>query len=315
MIYAIGGGKGGVGKSFVSTNLACALSSRGRRVICIDGDLGGANLHACFGLKGTHPYLGDFLQKRVSSLDALLVDSGVENLQLICGANGNLDLANPRFTQKSKLIQGIKELDADDIVLDLGSGSGYDVLDLFNIADMKVAVTTPEPTALQNLYGFIKNALFRMLLRDFGEKSPVSRLLHEKLNSSEKDAGVQCLGDFVQSLQQSQPKASSRLHELIRNYTVHLVVNGVETEKQRKAPDVLQNVVGRFLSITLQNAGFIPFDALVRRSVSSMTPLLKMEPDSEVSRSFLQVEERLWQAHQRLSVPQGREEETPSLAV
>ncbi len=297
MIYAVGGGKGGVGKSFVSTNLAYALSLRSRQVICIDGDLGGANLHACFGLKGSHQHLGDFIAKRVSSLSDILIDSGVENLQLICGANGNLDLANPRFRQKHKLIQAIQELDADDIVIDLGSGCNYDVLDLFNCANIKIAVTSPEPTALQNLYGFLKNALFRMLLRDFGEKSPISKLLHERLNSAEKEGSTQRIDNVIESLRESYPEASERLEQLVSEYRVHLVVNSIETEKQRKAPDVLQNVVGRFLSMSLKGAGFIPFDPLVRQSVSSMTPLLKMAPNSSVAEAFYAVEERLWSTH------------------
>jgi flagellar biosynthesis protein FlhG len=64
-IVALGGGKGGIGKTLVSANLGIALAQRGKRVVLVDADLGGANLHTCLGLPQPAATLSDFVSKKV----------------------------------------------------------------------------------------------------------------------------------------------------------------------------------------------------------------------------------------------------------
>jgi flagellar biosynthesis protein FlhG len=63
VIWTIGGGKGGSGKSFITTNIGICLSKLGARIILIDADLGGANLHTFLGILPPVPSLSDFIKK------------------------------------------------------------------------------------------------------------------------------------------------------------------------------------------------------------------------------------------------------------
>jgi len=60
-VIAVGGGKGGIGKTLLSANLGVHLASRGYRVVMVDADLGGANLHTCLGVKAPRATLSDFV--------------------------------------------------------------------------------------------------------------------------------------------------------------------------------------------------------------------------------------------------------------
>src|SRR5205823_10349069 len=80
-VIAVGGGKGGIGKSLVSANLGIALAQKGKRVVLVDADLGGANLHTCLGVAQPQVTLSDFVSKKVNTLDELMIDVGVPHLK------------------------------------------------------------------------------------------------------------------------------------------------------------------------------------------------------------------------------------------
>ncbi len=76
-IIAVGGGKGGVGKSLVTSSLGISLARHGRRVVVVDADLGGANLHTCLGLNSPERTLSDFINRRVSRIEDVIAETGV----------------------------------------------------------------------------------------------------------------------------------------------------------------------------------------------------------------------------------------------
>jgi flagellar biosynthesis protein FlhG len=122
-IVAVGGGKGGVGKSTVSILLAFWFARMGKQTILVDADLGGANLHTFMGIKNPPRTLNDFVTKRYDTLEEICIDTELENLRLIGGASDILSLANIHVSQKAKLIQNLARLNADYVVLDLGAGT------------------------------------------------------------------------------------------------------------------------------------------------------------------------------------------------
>ncbi len=99
-IWAVGGGKGGVGKSLVATNLAVVLANLGSKVVAVDLDLGNANMHTYFGIRYPRNTLIDFINGKVQDLNEILLDTSIFNLKFISGAGGILGLANPGHTQK-----------------------------------------------------------------------------------------------------------------------------------------------------------------------------------------------------------------------
>src|SRR4030043_927762 len=161
--WTIGGGKGGSGKSFITANIGICLSKLGVRVILIDADLGGANLHTFLGISPPSLSLSDFIKKRVSRLQEVLIPTGIPNLQLLTGAQDLLNAADAKSAQKRKLLHSIQGLESDYILVDLGGGNALSVLDLFLMSDGGILVVTPEPTSIENTYRFLESAFYRRL--------------------------------------------------------------------------------------------------------------------------------------------------------
>jgi len=153
-IWAIGGGKGGTGKSFLSASLAIALSVEREDIVAIDADLGGPNLHTLLGVRENGWDLGDFVENRIPRLEEIALPTSIPGLRLVRGSENTLFLANLNHARKLKLIRQIKNLPAKGVVVDLGTGSAYNTLDLFMTASPGIIVVTPEPTAVENAYLF-----------------------------------------------------------------------------------------------------------------------------------------------------------------
>jgi flagellar biosynthesis protein FlhG len=122
-LWAIGGGKGGIGKSVFTLGLGISLSRMGKKIILVDADLGGANLHTLMGVRFPPCTLEDFLLNRVDRLEDIVIDTQVEGIGLICGADDILGAANPTYTQKVRILKQIENLPADLVLLDLGAGT------------------------------------------------------------------------------------------------------------------------------------------------------------------------------------------------
>ena len=125
MIWTIGGGKGGSGKSFITANVGVCLSKLGVRVILIDADLGGANLHTFLGISPPALSLSDFIKKRVSHLQEAVIPTGIPNLQLLTGAQDLLNAVDTKSVQKRKLLNSFKSLEGDYLLVDLGEGGMF----------------------------------------------------------------------------------------------------------------------------------------------------------------------------------------------
>src|SRR3989339_539924 len=113
LMMAIGGGKGGVGKSMISSNLAVQYALAGLKVIVIDLDFGAANLHTIFGLRQPSKSLGDYFSSPKSQLKDYFVPTSLDNLTLVPSSGFVPELANLKHQQRVKLINQIKTLEAD----------------------------------------------------------------------------------------------------------------------------------------------------------------------------------------------------------
>jgi hypothetical protein len=113
----------------------------------IDVDLGGANLHTLLGVPRPRRTLSHFLSAEVRSLADLMVPTSVPNLSLVSGNEALLEMANPKSFQKEKLFRQIRRLDTDEVLLDLGGGSAFTVLDSLLLAGRGLVVDQVENLA------------------------------------------------------------------------------------------------------------------------------------------------------------------------
>jgi flagellar biosynthesis protein FlhG len=288
-IVAVGGGKGGIGKSLVSANLGIALAQAGHRVTLVDVDLGGANLHTCLGMAQPQATLSDVVT-RGARLEALAVNTGVENLRLISGAMDALDAANPRAQTRTRLLEQLRALEADYLVLDLGAGTSLHTIDFFLLADDGVLVLLPEPTSVENAYRFLKAALFRRLQQS-AQALGVAHLAEAALGS--EGSAMRTPGEIIRAVAQGNPGAAEQLEKILRAFRVKLVVNQVRSSADHGVGRAVVAAWKKFFGLDMDYLGGVPFDDSAWQTVRKRRPLLVDAADSAAATHLVAVAETL----------------------
>lgn len=238
-VIAVTSGKGGVGKTNVTVNLASLFARWGKRVMILDCDLGTANVDVMLGM---HPrYSLQHVLSRQKRLEEVIV-TAPNGVQVIPGGSGLQDLANLSDSRREELLATLGSLDGmtDVLLLDTGAGIASNVLQFVRAAGEAVIVTTPEPPAVTDAYALIKVASLQ------NQQGPL--------------AG------------QVAPAAEAPLQ-------LRLVINQVHTELEgRETADNIAAVAKRFLNVDVQPFGFIPADPNLRQAVRRQTPVVEAFP-------------------------------------
>jgi flagellar biosynthesis protein FlhG len=287
-VISIGGGKGGIGKSLISANLAIELARRGRRVVLIDADLGGANLHTTLGIDLPRRTLSDFIERKVARIEDVVTPTGVENLGLVSGALDHLDAANPRYAQKMRLVRHVQQMDVDYAILDLGAGTHANVLDFFLVSDHGVLVLVPEPTAVENAYRFVKAAFWRRM-RNVAQVYGYEPLLQRVLDAG----GMKSPVEIVATLSERDADAGASLARHLASFRPRLVVNQARTEQDADIGRAVVSAWRKYFGLEMDYLGFISYDADMWRAVRARRPLLLERPDAPAARAFATIADSL----------------------
>lgn len=153
-IITVASGKGGVGKTNISTNMALAYAKLGKRVILMDADLGLANVNVVLGI--IPKYNLYHLIRKQKTMKDIIMDTNY-GIQIVAGASGFAKIANLSEDERVNFVNELAELSsADVIIIDTSAGVSNNVLSFIAAADEAIIVTTPEPTAITDAYGIIK---------------------------------------------------------------------------------------------------------------------------------------------------------------
>jgi flagellar biosynthesis protein FlhG len=226
-VIAVTGGKGGVGKTTVSANLAVAIAAQGRDVMLVDADLGMANVDVILGLH-TRFHLGHVVKGECTLEEAIV--TGPHGLQIVPAASGIKHMANLPGSEQAGIIRAFSDLfhRVELLVVDTAAGLHDSVLTFSQAAHHVVVVVCDEPASITDAY-----ALIKVLSREHG----------------------------VQRFQ--------------------ILAN--QTRRSDEGPDLFQKiskVCDRFLNVTLEFAGSIPFDDYLRRAVQRQSAVVEAYPAS-----------------------------------
>ena len=287
-IWSVGGGKGGIGKSVATANIGCALADTGKKVILVDADLGGANLHTYFGIKFPDKGLDDFLKGRVKDLGDAAIDTPLPNLRLISGAGEFLGIANPAYAQKVKLISSIKKLDADFIIVDLGAGSSYNVLDFFAISNEGIVMIVPEPAAIQNAYIFLKSFVYRRLQRLFSENPFMSEIIRDATDVRSPKA-VKSFSDLCARIASEDRGAASRALAEVKSFRPRLILNMAASKEDLKVVEAFRAAAMTFLSMETEFVGTLYSRPSVKAAARKMRPFMLESTATDAHRDMADI--------------------------
>ena len=294
-VWAVGGGKGGVGKSLVTANTSICLALMGYKVVTVDLDLGGANMHTCLGIPIPEKTLSDYISKKVTNFEDLVVPTPVKNLSIISGAQDELGIANLKQMHKNKILHKLGSLDADYVLLDLGAGTTFNTLDFFISADKGILVILPEPTSIENTYRFIKSVYHRRLkmIEELLDIQPlINQAMNAKINTPQSTPV-----DLVRQISEINPEMGHKLRAEISKFKPQIIINQIRNQQDIDIGFSIQSVCKRYFGIDMNYVGYLDYDASVWQSVKKRKPLLMEFPNSRLVNNFDRIVHKLLEIH------------------
>jgi flagellar biosynthesis protein FlhG len=294
-IWSIGGGKGGIGKSLLAASLGHELCRLGKRVVLVDADLGGANLHTCLGVAPPDLTLGDFICRRVERIEDVVVPTAYPRLGLVSGASDFLAAANIKHLQKVRVLNRIRSLNVDIVLLDLGAGTSFNIIDFFLASDLGLLTVIPEPTSIENGYRFIKSALYRKL-----RAAAQHELLREIVDAAldpKSPRGIRTPLELLAAVQRECPDSLDLVKREMAAFRPRFVVNQVRGGQDAAVGHQLVTACARHLGIRAEYAGFVHYDDAVwqgvrqRRLFAAASPTCRAAGEvAQLARTLLQAE-------------------------
>lgn len=287
-VIAVGSGKGGVGKTLVSSSIALGLAEHcGQRVVAIDVDLGGANLHTGLGIKRPSFALNQFILHKTPLRD-LSTPSGFRGLEIVSGASDIIGLAEFDDVDRKRFLDDLATFREETVVLDLGAGSSLFNLDLFSTAGEGILVTTTEPTAVQNAYGFLRAAIFRRLRLFYQHDRRLAQMVEDAANHRGSEDSIS-IPNLIWRISKIDPSAAEHFERLLSQLRIGLLINMTKTREAARVADAFMKTARRYFGVQLDFLGNVDFDTSVRRSVCEWRPLVVHFPSARSTRRLVSV--------------------------
>jgi flagellar biosynthesis protein FlhG len=281
----VGSGKGGVGKSFISSSLAITLTKLNHKVLLVDYDYSGANLHTTFRIPPTEKNILNFFNGE-STLEKLCQPTDIPKLSFIQGAWDTWQPSEYSLEQTAKFIEAAKASKFDYVIFDLGPGPAWSHLELFYQADEKIIVSSSEPTAVEKNYRFIESYIFYALKTMSGGKES------EKLQASLKSYRATrkgSNGSFRDHIANLNLDLNENYFDWIQEHPVRLIINQSRSRLDQDLGHSIKSVCNKYFDLPLSYLGSIDFDNAVWQSVKSREPFLIGKPFTPLSAQFLAI--------------------------
>lgn len=301
-IIPVAGGKGGAGKTFLVSNLSIALAEDGKDTVAVDLDLGGSNLHTFLGIKNTSAGVGSLLSRKRMSFQELLVPTSYDKLRFVPGDVLVSGLSNIQFVQKKRIVEGILDVDAEYIIIDLGSGTNSTILDFFLISNSGFVVTSPQTTSILNTYGFLKALLFRFFLRAFAEQNEIIKYL-KSVMKEKKPSSFAPFSEILRKISRIDSKSGEKAENYLKILQPKVVVNLAKTPDDLQIAEKLRDLIHESLSLDVECMGVVYSDSAVDSALAANRPLAEFDRDSIAYRDVERISLKIIQSNKFPQMP------------
>ena len=296
-ILPIASGKGGVGKSLLSANLAIALGQAGKKVVLADLDLGASNLHLALGHNVKNNSIGTYLTDK-SSFQSIIEPTEYDNVSFIAGDSQIPGLTTLKAAQKTKLLRNFHSIDADFLILDLGAGTHQIILDMFLQSPQGILVTAPTVTATLDGYLFLKNSVFRLLNTTYKRGSAGHQYLEQLKTNSDAMKSIY-IPKLVDQLSVVDPVNTGLFKTRMNQFKPRLVMNMIDDPKDADRAQSIRNSCSQYLGMDLEYLGLMYRDQLQDKALSSRLPVIIYKPNCVLSQAIYRIAEKVIAAEPR----------------
>lgn len=291
-VWVVGSGKGGVGKTFVSTSLGITLSKMNRSVLLVDFDLTGANIHTCFGLKVSERNLRHFFEGSHKLVD-LVQPTNVPKLSFIQGYWNDWSRADISVEQVRRFVDSCKSSEFDVVIVDVGASNSSCYMELLKDADERLLLVDPEPTTIEKFYRHLESYVCYSLRENSNAEAflKIQNALRE-YRSSHKVG----LFSFREYLQNSTGFSFDHFEQLTHK-PLRLIVNSARSRLDQDLGHSIKSVCTKYFDLNIDYLGSLDYDNAVWQSCRKMEPTLIEKPFTPLAGQFLTIAKQLLAAN------------------
>ena len=293
-IIPVASGKGGVGKSLLSANLAIALGRAGKKVILADLDLGASNLHLVIGQQSPKVGIGTYIAGK-STLEELITPTDYNNVYFIAGDSEIPGLSALKISQKNSLIKHFQNCQADFLILDLGAGTHLSILDFFLLSPQGIIVSAPTVTATLNGYLFLKNAVFRLMYNSFKRNSAAYKYL-EQLKTDTNTLQKLYIPKLTEAIRRIDPTSAATFEHRMSQFHPRLIMNMIDDPKDAEKAYRIRRSCQEYLGLDLEHLGVLYKDPMQDIALASRLPVTVYKPQSVLSQAIYRIAEKIIQS-------------------
>lgn len=289
-VVAFAGGRGGIGRSLLAANIGVYLAQIGKRVVLVDADLGGASQHTLLGIDRPKTSLTQVIDRQAEHVADLVIETPVPGLELLSGAGDRFGVANLRPTQKERLLQQLRSVEADFVLLDVGGGTSFNVLDTFLVADFGVLVVLPEPSSVEAAYRFIKSAVIRLVRREVGRQTQWPQVLEDTVG---RLGGLPGPLELRDALSRTAAPLADLVEAARQRLRPRLVVNRTKVRSDLELGAAMRTVAAHRLGVRLEYLGSVESDDAVWLAARRRRPLMIESPGAQAANDIERIARRV----------------------
>jgi flagellar biosynthesis protein FlhG len=241
-----------------------------------------------FGIDRPNSGLQALIDRKIETLEEALTPTPLPNLHLVAGTGAAVGAANITHGEKQRIMKRIRALDADVVIVDVGAGVSFNVLDFFELGTQRLLVVTPQVTSIQTAYSFLKGAVLRTL-RHHAEKTSELELLEPAIASKENEK----VSRLLARLREENPAFAEGVFRILGRFGAQIVGNQVTEPNQAGIFHAVSRMIHDFLGINVPILGYVGISRRIRESINQRRPMLLGNQIDENTKVFRQMAEAL----------------------